>query len=162
MAPVKFFEKNRRSHKVDLKLYTRSFKSKRGRGHEDILRPIRNDSDERRSPPRFRERHFSSRNYRSDGKIECNRIDLGENYSQRRGFGKSDHKYVQGKGFPRNDKNNKDQYQRSKTRRHPHRNRHHEDIIPKSESETRNFKIATLKSNSKIRIVKSTCKTPNS
>ena len=141
MAPVKFFEKNRRSHKVELKLYTRSFKSKRGRGREDILRPIRNDSDERRSPSRFRERHFSSRNYRSDGKIECNRIDLGENYSQRRGLGKSDHKYVQGKGFPRNDKNNKDQYQRSITRRHPHRNRHHEDIIPKSGSEDEKFDV---------------------
>ena len=139
MAPVKFFEKNRRSHKVELKLHTRSFKSKRGR--EDILRPFRNDSDERRSRPRFRERHFSSRNYRSDGKIECNRIDLGENYSQRRGFGKSDHKYVQGKGFPRNDKNNKDQNQRSKTRRHPHRNRHHEDIIPKSGSEDEKFDV---------------------
>ena len=133
MAPVKFFEKNRRSHKVELKLHTRSFKSKRGR--EDILRPFRNDSDERRSPPRFRERHFSSRNYRSDGKIECNRIDLGENYSQRRGIGKSDCKYVQGKGFPRNDKNNKDQNQRSKTRRH------HGDIIPKSESEDEKFDV---------------------
>ena len=142
MAPVKFFEKNRRSHKVELKLYTRSFKSKRGRGPEDILRPIRNNSDERRrSWPRFRERHFSSRKYRSDGKIECNRTDLGENYSQRRGLAKSDHKYVQGKGFPRNDINNKDQYQRSKTRRHPHRNRHHEDIIPKSDFEDEKFDV---------------------
>ena len=147
MAPVKKFETNKRSGKVELKLYTRSFKSKGDR--EEFRRPNRNDFDDnrrhnRRSRPRFRERRFSPRNFRPDRRSERDQKDFEENYSQRKGFGRSNvPNYVHGKGFPRyakrNDKNNNAAKNPSNNRRR-HRDRQ-EEIIPKLESENEEFDV---------------------
>lgn len=145
MAPVKKFETNKRSGKVELKLYTRSFKSKGGR--EEFRRPNRYDFDDdrrhnRRSRPRFRERRFSPRNFRPNRRSERDQIDFEENYSRGKGLGRSNvPNYVQGKNcFPRyakrNDKNNK-----AKNRYNYRRHRQEEEIIPKSESENKEFDV---------------------